>query len=96
MDIGEGLEDEFSKEFSSDIESSYESSLESYYEQQRYPAERSPDDYYRHGPSSAWGPQVYPSRCKHCHQQNQSVTNMALGPYENSFALPYRFKPVSI
>ena len=50
MDIGEDLEDEFSEEFSSDIESSYESSLESYYEQQRYPAERSPDDYYRDGP----------------------------------------------
>ena len=58
MDIGEDLEDEFSEEFSSDIESSYESSLESYYEQQRYPAERSPDDYYRHGPSSGLSSRV--------------------------------------
>ena len=32
--------------------------------------------------------QVYPPGCKHCHQQNQNVTNMAFGPYENSFALP--------
>ena len=58
MDIGEDLEDEFSEEFSSDIESSYESSLESYYEQQRYPAERSADDYHHHGPSSGLSSRV--------------------------------------
>ena len=58
MDIGEDLEDEFSEEFSSDVESSYESSHESYYEQQRYPAERSPDDYNRRGPSSALSSRV--------------------------------------
>ena len=57
LDVGEDQDNEFTTsfnddEFTSEEESSYESSNESYSQQQRYPAERSPTDYQRHGFSS--------------------------------------------